>query len=455
MLNGFFRIRELAVYGRTGPMGMTEQAFYIPHLRTRLPDGNAKLQEDELKDREYDNERRIEQEMMIDGSPMMNFADGDLGGGDLGNIDGTIESAFEKEMATYKSNADRQLLQTIFDSSPDENSVELDGRNDMENIIPQSVKDNQEVEQRNDIIIDNETAAGSETNQILLEEPEKSVEMNSDDDTSQTRKEEIIQSIAKPMATGDWSKYQTKKKDKPRPEDNPILRDWKERLKNKPKVIDTETEVAKPLPPFPSDEHFVGIWKLDSTPGGKVIDEEKMLIDPNSSENLVLRVDGTVGGGPILDPENLHRAAGGTWKFFNAQWVGPTESENDEDSITTRLRIRLLIPPEKERILVFEGEVKQGIFSSPESISRDNMNELRISSFANKLSKNDQIESTSKNSSLIQCSGEMWTENARGTKSRRKVGRFTLSKIQRDSTYKYSIPAPQVSQFCSKVNFCA
>ncbi len=435
----YFRIRELAVYGRTGPMGMTEQAFYIPHLRTPLPDGNTKLQEDERKDREYDNERRLEQEMMIDGPSPISFGD---------DFTESSELQFEKDMATYKSNADRQLIQTIFDSSPDENnnSVQFDDTIDVDELISQSMKDVSI--DNNDNVQKNQPKNGVETLSVedkKADQPKKDNGNGNDDiDAQQSRETEIIQSIAKPMATGDWSKFQ-KKKDKPRPEDNPILRNWKERVANNPNVIDVQRRERQPLPPFPSDEHFIGIWKLESTPGGKVIDEEKMLIDPNSSENLVLRVDGTIGGGPILDTENLHRAAGGTWKFFQAQWVGSTQTGSDEDALTTRLRIRLLIPPKKERVLVFEGQVKQGTFASPESVSQENMNELRKFSFANQLGKNEGIESLDNSTSLsLQCSGEMWTENVRGERNRNKVGKFTLSKKeQRETNYNYSIPAPQ------------
>ena len=51
-------MKELAVYGRTGPFDISETAFYIPHLKLNLPDGNKQLQEDEMKARKYELNRQ-------------------------------------------------------------------------------------------------------------------------------------------------------------------------------------------------------------------------------------------------------------------------------------------------------------------------------------------------------------------------------------------------------------
>ena len=90
------------------------------------------------------------------------------------------------------------------------------------------------------------------------------------------------------------------------------------------------------------------------------------------------------------------------------------------------------------------GEVKRGTFASPESVSQENMNELRKSSFANQFGKKEEYGSINSDSWFMQCSGEMWTENVHGNKNRSKVGKFTMSKReQRETNYQYSIPAPQ------------
>ena len=63
------------------------------------------------------------------------------------------------------------------------------------------------------------------------------------------------------------------------------------------------------------------------------------------SENLILRIDGTTAGGPILDPETNQKAAGGTWKMI------------DDGNGNVNLRIRLVIPPKKERVIEMMGTV--------------------------------------------------------------------------------------------------
>eukprot|EP00553_Chaetoceros_curvisetus_P008643 CAMPEP_0204619474 /NCGR_PEP_ID=MMETSP0717-20131115/5839_1 /ASSEMBLY_ACC=CAM_ASM_000666 /TAXON_ID=230516 /ORGANISM="Chaetoceros curvisetus" /LENGTH=229 /DNA_ID=CAMNT_0051633487 /DNA_START=77 /DNA_END=766 /DNA_ORIENTATION=- len=216
--------------------------------------------------------------------------------------------------------------------------------------------------------------------------------------------------------------------------------------------------VKKALPPFPSDEYFVGIWRLVSSPSGPMMGEDELLDallgDETSSENLILRVDGTTAGGPILDPESQHRAAGGTWNFFQAEFCGKDGDAIDalQDRIQTRLRVRLLIPPGKERVVVMEGTVRRGDINSVESISLDNANELRASSSfgINRVAKkgpSKAMKSLNDGESFMYVSGEAWVEDAEGTgkKNRSKLGRFSLMKRKdRDpAQYQYTIPAPQ------------
>jgi hypothetical protein len=123
--------------------------------------------------------------------------------------------------------------------------------------------------------------------------------------------------------------------------DNPVFKAYKEGTLV-PKKQAREGK-QRELGPYPGCDHFVGIWKIGTSPTGFVLEEAS----DEACENLVLRVDGTTAGGPILDPETKQKAAGGTWKFF--------EEENGD----VRLRIRLVIPPKKERILVMEGIVNR------------------------------------------------------------------------------------------------
>jgi len=473
------RIRELAVYGRTAPMGTTEKAFYIPHLRTKLPDGSEVMLQDEAKDRAYDNERRMEQEMLMDRSE---------------NAPPLIDS-FEKEMAKQKSKADRRMLETIYDSSPDvSDAIDIDktisidekqrieGLQRIEDLLDAiesaetiGIDEQRKIEELMDAIDITETIGIDKKRKlkelikdssIPLDKKKQDELSNNDpvhlssDRTTDQKKEEIIRSIEKPMATGDWTKLPNK--NKPKPEDNPILKNWKKKLEgSSPIPGKANANKKRKLPPYPSDEHFVGIWRLQSTPGGPSIDEQRLMgvmgIDPDVSENIVLRVDGTTAGGPILDVENQHRAAGGTWKFFQAQWVGSSTSDNntkpDESLLQTRLRIRLLIPPSKDKVLVLEGEVNRGGFVTPETISQDNVEQLRkTSSFGmNVLMEGNEQRATKPNISddeqaFLQCSGEMWVEtSAGGKKKRSKLGQFSLIKHEeRDpSQYQYTILPPQ------------
>ncbi len=424
------------MYGRTGPMGTSEQAFYIPHLRTQLPGGSQQLQKEEEKDKNYDQMRRSEQEIMMD---FDTFNDSDE------------SKSFEKEMANFKSTADRRMLQTVYDLSPDQSrEVGEIAESIKEETIEEMIqlngngKDAQVVDR-----FDNQKVDENENDQA-----KKDVKIRVD----QTKTADIIGSIAKPALKNEESQL-LKKKKKVKPENNPILKNWKQR--STMAAEEKEYSPKKILAPYPSYEHFAGIWRLVTSPGGPMIDEEALLQtlkgDPNSSENLILRIDGTTAGGPILDVENQHRAAGGTWKFFQAEFCG-TDDGGDSDADTdtdrpvqTRLRVRLLIPPTKNTVLVMEGEVKRGSITSAEDISRENAKELFSSSSFGLNNVNPVIDSkaSTKNENddeFMYVTGEAWVEEKSGAERRRKkLGRFSLMKATTDRNqgqYKYSIPAP-------------
>jgi hypothetical protein len=277
-----------------------------------------------------------------------------------------------------------------------------------------------------------------------------------DGDETKPKTKEIIRSIAKPIATGEWSTYSEKKKNKPLPKDNPIFQNWKNRRSMAAEDGDIN-QARKILSPYPSDEHFAGIWSIVSTPTGAISNEQDYLGggDASSSENLILRIDGSIAGGPILDTENRHRAAGGTWKFFQAEWCGKADDDDDENPmnrrIQTRLRVRLVIPPSKTKVLVMEGEVKRGgrgAFSA-ESVSKDNARELFSSSSfrMNRIAGDEGFLSTGEDESFLFVSGEAWVEDAQeGEKQKRrsKLGRFAMVKKtdRRPDQYSYTIPPP-------------
>jgi hypothetical protein len=166
-------------------------------------------------------------------------------------------------------------------------------------------------------------------------------------------------------------------------EDNPVFKAYKEgTLTDKPKPPPT-----KKLGPYPGNDHFVGIWKVNVNPMG----DEGSSITDEGSENLLLRVDGTTAAGPTLNPETNQKAAGGTWKML--------PQENGD----VLLRIRLIIPPEKTRILVMEGRVNRGSQLGMEMASRTFGIPL-VEEKAKEASQGDDVNK-------MMCSGEVsWEE---------------------------------------------
>jgi len=106
-------------------------------------------------------------------------------------------------------------------------------------------------------------------------------------------------------------------------------------------LASTKEQKKENLPPFPSHGHFVGIWESFELPFGLDVDMQRSM---QKSDNLVLRADGSIMGGPVLETSTKQKAAGGSWKFV-------------ETNGSTILQIRLLVPPTKKRELVFEGIV--------------------------------------------------------------------------------------------------
>jgi len=204
---------------------------------------------------------------------------------------------------------------------------------------------------------------------------------------------------------------------------------------------------------------------------GELLDLEMEGVDASASENLILRADGRTAGGPILDVENKQRAAGGTWRFFQAEWVGENDDDDDDDDleggngasesrVTTRLNVRLVIPPKKDKVLVMEGEVKRGGVSSALSSSEANLKEMRSLS-----SSIDMMPDTADDGDtpppqtamddqtfFLQCTGQVWVEDAvagkGGERNRSMLGKFSMLKMKdrNPNEYVYTVPAPKKYQ---------
>lgn len=201
------------------------------------------------------------------------------------------------------------------------------------------------------------------------------------------------------------SREDVKKEPKYSIEDNPVFKKYKEGAlsDNKPKA-----PAAKKLGPYPGNDHFVGIWKVVVNPMG---DEGNSNIQ-EGAENLLLRVDGTTAAGPTLNPDTNQKAAGGTWKML--------PQENGD----VLLRIRLVIPPEKKRILVMEGRVARGSELGLAMPSRT----FGIPQVEEKARRAGR--GSDDNNNKLMCSGESYIEDTVTKKNRIRAENFYIEKVQ-------------------------
>jgi hypothetical protein len=103
-----------------------------------------------------------------------------------------------------------------------------------------------------------------------------------------------------------------------------------------------------------------------------------------------------------------------------------------------------VVPPKKEKILVLEGEIRRGQYSS---FAKQNIRELeRLSTFSipqTEATRNPDADDAD-TSLIIHCVGEMWIETASPkTRQRKKLGNFSLMKLPdpKPSQIRYSIPS--------------
>ena len=151
-------------------------------------------------------------------------------------------------------------------------------------------------------------------------------------------------------------------------------------------------------------------------------------------------------GGPILDAQYQQKAVGGSWKMLQAV-LKSRDDEVVESPVQTRLRIKLLVPPEKEKMLVLEGEVTRlgfGRKGAPSSSAFVGPGGLLDGMSTDKLLKDDNDNGSQADSeAILYCGGEAWMENADGSGKRRKIGPFSLMKLKTVDRSKliYTVPA--------------
>jgi hypothetical protein len=211
------------------------------------------------------------------------------------------------------------------------------------------------------------------------------------------------------------------------------------------------------LPPYPSDDHFQGVWRVIASPnsgGGANTGNDNEDSQSSSSSNMILRVDGSVAGGPILDLDTNQKAAGGSWRMYQAEYVGDDEDDAEAygNKIKTRLQVRLLIPPSKTEELCLDGEVTRLMmphYSSQGTASAggSSFGNLNLSSALE--DKNGAIIDNGNNENqeeaLLHCGGEAWIQNIETGERTKLKQPFALMKLPtpESSQLHYSVPVPR------------
>jgi hypothetical protein len=440
VLGGPQRLREVAVYERA-PRAQTRQktdqeihsrikeddvefAFSsIPSTSTPLPDANTAAQRvHEERFRLYQESRIIEQEEIWKRERRR-------------QIENTSSSSSAPSSSPSTENQDdNNASEDDIPSSTSKPAVSSDSKNDI-----LYAKTREKLERMYQVEIDDDrnnsldsitTSSASlqterqETNQSSflkevpsLSDPPPPSDTDGIDEWTRRRIQSVIESRAKLQAE---RKMKEKKKKAPI-EDNAVFLKYKQgTLVSNDESKSIQEEII--LPPFPSDEYCTGFWRMIGSPTGFPVEE-----GVGVSDNLILRVDGTTAGGPILDTETRQKAAGGNWKLTVSQ-----NEENDES--TGVLRIRLLIPPKKERVLVMEGKLEKismkphvplagntfGIPALEEAVMRD------------AAAATEDIEDS------LYCNGSVWIEDATQVSkrigvNRDHVGTFSIMKINTPS----------------------
>jgi hypothetical protein len=336
--------------------------FYLPHETIDLPEGNATMQASEAKFQKYQDDRMEEeqvrqykeklqqeqqtQQLRLQENSNDEDDEDDEGRGPISSRSGmnAVDPYATPDILISKT---RERLEALYLNSSVVD-VSLPGLMDEEMVeMPLSMKKNDTgTKATMDALKENDSESEDEND-------EKDWNSNikvSPDDFLEDWARQRIQKVTEKL------KELEKKKDNPPIEDNPVFLKYKDgtlvpkaqQQQQQPSL----SQASKELPPFPSREHFIGIWRVVTSPTGFVNEE----LSEDRSENLVLRVDGTTAGGPILDQETNQKAAGGTWTMLLDD---DDDDNNNYSNKNARLRIRLVIPPKKERILILEGQVSR------------------------------------------------------------------------------------------------
>jgi hypothetical protein len=401
------RMQSVAIYRRMVPGGgESETSFYVPSSSSssdtdkkignslELPVGDSKIMARERREKAKAMER-------------------------LGDVESRAEREWEEGKARWmeERNNDQSLSGKKYSSPDDE---QLNGGID-----------------KGAVTVVGDAAYSTIESAIGVHSIPERVEDDVQTETGHIQSDFTFSTLPQPSVT-------KPRRELPNFEDNPIFqRLWKGQSQvthqgqNTALTLDgTPPSIDEPLPPYPSDAHFVGPWRVLSSPLG--IDKAVFAdAESKSSDNFILRVDGQVMGGPILDAQYQHKAAGGEWKMFRAiRKSGASSSSIAPPETQTRLRIRLLVPPEKDRALVMEGEVTRLIMpGTVEDVSSSDQEWTMASGgvldgMLQSIEDMQPQAETKNGEGLLYCSGEVWMEDAEGGTKRKKVGTFALMKLK-------------------------
>jgi hypothetical protein len=378
------RLREIGIYPRRpGMSDLAEQTFYLPHESVELPGGNEALSRQERVHRDYNEKRMKESERRLTDEDLMEpSADGDFMDPSLSDNRKILESIYGKDSA-------------IFNEGLMQDEQDIMSNDDM--ATASAPLDDWMQERINDIVgvtdgVEPSTQPNTVEFPVEVPPPQDTDDTTADDNTSPAvdgcMQERIRDIVEKRPSNQRRAIQDQNKEDVPDLDNNPIFQAYRDGTlvgKIKEQLAD---DPLSNVPPFPSEERLRGFWKVVRSPITSAMDAK----DESRSDNFALRVDGTVSGGPMLDQETQQKAGGGTWRMQEAI---------DE----TLLRIRLVIPPKRDRIMVWEGEIYKELESRPSSNSASVLDATSFGKVTTELStRSDELQIEEE---VIKCSGKV------------------------------------------------
>eukprot|EP00339_Tiarina_fusa_P021692 CAMPEP_0117009290 /NCGR_PEP_ID=MMETSP0472-20121206/8485_1 /TAXON_ID=693140 ORGANISM="Tiarina fusus, Strain LIS" /NCGR_SAMPLE_ID=MMETSP0472 /ASSEMBLY_ACC=CAM_ASM_000603 /LENGTH=644 /DNA_ID=CAMNT_0004711541 /DNA_START=487 /DNA_END=2421 /DNA_ORIENTATION=- len=454
------RLREVGIFPRipgggiAGDDDLSYSSFFLPYETIALPDGFAGMAKNEKRFQKYQEERMAEEQKQLASGKVVSakttpYEEPDMLMSKTRDrlekiyIGSEGQEALMNEESRTQEEADRMQDAVASESEEDdENDILFEPitaspddfiddwmKERIQNVVGSLESANSgTIEKKDKPPIDVDYEEDGRTQDALVTEPQAEDKEDDDGTVSEpitASPDDVIddwmmERIQNVVGSLESVKSRTPvKKDKPSIEDNPVFKAYKDGTL----VPKSQKKVGKKreLPPYPSREHFFGIWQIVASPTGFAVEES----GSETSENLILRVDGTTAGGPVLDPATNQKAAGGTWRMI-------------EDGGDVKLRIRLVIPPKKERVIEMIGSIDRVSVGTNIPMASKAFGVPHLEAMAKASMNSDMAD-------MMQCSGEVFIEDAITKKNREDVGTFSLMKLQGPmdkSQYTITIPKP-------------